>query len=710
MPSGPAGCTSLSSYKRLGAGGGAARENGTERDAGSEAPVRLGSAPAHRQARRQARRRASWRRYWGGRIGDAGAMETPSAAKAAEWEVNLEQKEQDQRSVEEGRGKAKRAKGICQSTNLSRLGRLPNEPEGQLPARNIACKAEESSRRRAEVKECYVPSIVPGKQSSCSSSPCRRGRCPEHNPGPGERLSVSQGDQASNPPLPMTFCSTLKTADSGRTGFYQCEEVVWKPTYDVFHKHEDYMQSQFMIYQETIEKDKKMYHDYICQYKEVLKQYQLKYSETPFSREYYKKKTEHEEIQNRVMACSEQLKMNETVFVEFLVPAPFPSLTKWTLHMVNMRRKTQEILKLVSNFTKNSSELKKEVDEVEMEINYLNQQITRLYETKKLSETLEEKTSTIEKRKELKERICETDEHVLVLNKNHPNSQLFLPYESQKIVRQIKMHSSGLRVTGTVFNDSTVNNPLKYSQVPAIKISQNFMQFRLLTPQKQPNSNQWCEKEDTDAECGDKWTVRQLRETKCSSNAAYSEPFEKSVENKNKEVKERAEDFPKTPEIPLTVRTSEAVKTPESLEKLQFHKTPSFEINRDRNTVLGGQTQKESPGFSFLLSYTSRSPGLNLFDSSVFDSETSSDQFNEHCSATNINPLSSQQEIGNLFEKSEDGFTFSFPPDSSTHTFVSGKDDFSFPFPFDQDQNVTHSSAVKDFSSSSQNTTQFTFF
>lgn len=38
-----------------------------------------------------------------------------------------------------------------------------------------------------------------------------------------------------------------------------------------------------------------------------------------------------------------------------------------------------------------------------------------------------------------------------------------------------------------------------------------------------------------------------------------------------------------------------------------------------------GQTQKESPGFSFLMNYTSRSPGLNLFDS-TFDSEISSDQ------------------------------------------------------------------------------------
>ncbi|XP_072819268.1 protein SIX6OS1 isoform X5 [Vicugna pacos] len=479
-----------------------------------------------------------------------------------------------------------------------------------------------------------------------------------------------------------------------------------------------------------------MYHDYICQYKDVLKQYQLKYSETPLSREYYEKKKEHEETQNRVLACTEQLKMNETIFMEFLVPAPFPSLTNWTLHMVNLRFKTQDILKHAGEFSKSSSELKKEVDEVEIEINYLNQQIARLYEMKTLSETMEEKNKNIEKRKELKEsfpfRIFEKDEqHVLTLNKTPQNSQLFLPYESQKLVRPIKMHSSEPRVTdkkekssvkqsklanidfgqkendAQVLNDSTVTSYSKCSHVTAIKNSQNVMQFRLLTPKKQSDCNQWFEKGDADAECGDKGTVKQLRESKYTSQVIYAEHFGNPKESNSDEVEERPEIFPQTPEIPLFLRTPEAVKTPESVEKLP--KTPSFEINR--NTTTEGQTQKESPGFSFLMSYTSRSPGLNLFDSSIFDSEISSQQFNEHYSVGNLNPLSSQQEIGNLFGKpeGEDAFTFSFPSDSSTHTFGAGRDDFSFPFSFEQDQNSTPSS-VKGFSSSSQNTTQFTFF
>ncbi|CAK7316713.1 Protein SIX6OS1 [Vulpes lagopus] len=403
-----------------------------------------------------------------------------------------------------------------------------------------------------------------------------------------------------------------------------------------------------------------MYHGYICQYKDVLKQYQLKYSETPLSHEYYKKKREHEEIQNRVLACTEQLKMNETIFMEFL------------------------------------------------------EQIARFHETRNLAETLEEKNKHMEKRKELKERIFEKDEqHILILNKAPQNSQLFLPYESQKLVRPMKMHSSEPEVIDKkeessvkhaklanidfrqkenkmqVLNDSTLNIHSKCSNSVAIKNSQNMMHFRLLTPQKQSACSQWFEKGDAEVIC--------------------AEHFGKPIENNSDEVEERAENLPQTPEIPLFLRTPEAVKTPESLEKLLFPKTPSFEINR--NIIPEGQTQKESPGFSFLMNYTSRSPGLNLFDSTIFDSEISSDQFSEHNSAGNLNLLSSQQEIGNLFGKSEreDAFTFSFSSDSSTHTFGTGKDDFSFPFSFEQDQNST-SSSVKGFSSSSQNTTQFTFF
>lgn len=58
----------------------------------------------------------------------------------------------------------------------------------------------------------------------------------------------------------------------------------------------------------------------------------------------------------------------------------------------------------------------------------------------------------------------------------------------------------------------------------------------------------------------------------------YTEPFGKSIENNSDKVEEMAENFPKTPEMPLFLRTSEAVKTPESLEKMHLPKTPLFEM------------------------------------------------------------------------------------------------------------------------------------
>ncbi|OBS57836.1 hypothetical protein A6R68_11036, partial [Neotoma lepida] len=263
------------------------------------------------------------------------------------------------------------------------------------------------------------------------------------------------------------ICEAIKKTDEEIAYYYKHSQEIkdcysnWKPTCDVFHKHEDYMQDQLTIYQENNEKDKKMYHGYICQYENVLKQYQLKYSETRFSCKYYEKKKEHEEIQNRVLACTEQLKQNEAILMEllgmdilstalvtaclqwkeydhsqlqicFTVPAPFPSLTKWTLHIVNLRYKTQDILKCANDFTKRSLELEKEADDMEIEINSLNK-------------------------------------------------------------------------------------------------------------------------------------------------AMYIEHFGKPVENNSGE-EERTENFPQTPETPLFLRTPDTMKTPESVEKMQFPKSPFFEI------------------------------------------------------------------------------------------------------------------------------------
>lgn len=60
--------------------------------------------------------------------------------------------------------------------------------------------------------------------------------------------------------------------------------------------------------------------------------------------------------------------------------------------------------------------------------------------------------------------------------------------------------------------------------------------------------------------------------------AMYIECFGKSIENKSTEDDERAENFPKSPETPLFLKSLDTVKTPESVEKMQFPNSTFFEM------------------------------------------------------------------------------------------------------------------------------------
>lgn len=63
---------------------------------------------------------------------------------------------------------------------------------------------------------------------------------------------------------------------------------------------------------------RKMYQDYITQYKEILKQHREKYAETGLAQEYYKKKKELEEIRNRVLKQSEKYKLKEDACMDIM--------------------------------------------------------------------------------------------------------------------------------------------------------------------------------------------------------------------------------------------------------------------------------------------------------------------------------------------------------------------------------------------------------
>ncbi|XP_054142664.1 protein SIX6OS1 [Melozone crissalis] len=120
----------------------------------------------------------------------------------------------------------------------------------------------------------------------------------------------------------------------------------------------------------------------------------------------------------------------------------------------------------------------------------------------------------------------------------------------------------------------------------------------------------------------------------------------------------------------------------------------------------------KSPAFFSHMNFTQKSPGFNLFDSSLFGAQNSSDETEENYPMGNLNSLSSHEDIGSFFGKpeNEDAFAFPSPSESTSHAFGDGKDDVSFSFAFGQDQRSPQSPSMKGFHSSTQNTKPFTFF
>ncbi|KFQ46418.1 Protein SIX6OS1, partial [Nestor notabilis] len=510
----------------------------------------------------------------------------------------------------------------------------------------------------------------------------------------------------------------------------------WKPTYAILSQHEEYLKNELEALQEATENERKMYEDYITQYKEILKQRCEKYAETALAQKYYQKKKELEEIQNRVLKRSAKYKLKEDTCLDILEPVPFKSINDWALQIASSRRKTQEMLKLAAVATQESIELQKEAEELERKISYLKKTFVKATEDQNNSKMIEGKNQkNLEKPEKLKERIFEDREHPSLLNEKH---QLYKPLHVPCIPRKLGQSVQSIRFSmqrtergrgeeeekpmelpvatcsssslaenssQMVTDTAGTNNP-QIAQVPAIASSQNQMQFRLVIPPKQMTSNQQFESENA---------VIANQEAKCDAEAE-NEPKDysyipqdintnfKTNEDNPDTAEESSQRFLRAPETP------EFVGTPDSKgKKTQFSKLPSFDFIHNLGSEEG---TSKSPAFFSLMNFAQKSPGFNLFDSSVFGAENSSDETEEGYSVGNLNPLSPQKDIGSLFGKSEseEAFAFPFPSESISHAFGDGKDDFSFPFAFGQDQRSSQSPPVKDFHSSLQNTKPFTFF
>ncbi|NXJ79649.1 S6OS1 protein, partial [Trogon melanurus] len=174
-----------------------------------------------------------------------------------------------------------------------------------------------------------------------------------------------------------------------------------------------------------------------------LKQHREKYAETALAQEYYKKKKELEEIRSRVLKLSEKYKLKEDACVDILGTYYYQCFYSRACWYASSRRKTQEMLKLAADARKESVELQKEAEELEMKINYFRKTFEEATEDQNNSEMIEAKNQKcLEKPKEFKERIFEESEHPSLLNEKH---QLYKPLHVPCIPRKLVQSVQSIR-------------------------------------------------------------------------------------------------------------------------------------------------------------------------------------------------------------------------------------------------------------------------
>ncbi|XP_071415509.1 protein SIX6OS1 [Pithys albifrons albifrons] len=502
---------------------------------------------------------------------------------------------------------------------------------------------------------------------------------------------------------------------------------VWKPTYEILSKHEEYVKSELEALEEATENERKMYEDYITQYNEVLQEHRKKYAGTALAQKYHKEKEEVEEIQNTLLKRWEKYKWKEDAGLDVLEAVPFKSVNDWAVHIASSKQKTQEMLHLAAVAAEESIKLQTEAEELEMKIDCLKKTHEETTEDHNNSEMIENQKS-LEKPEEFKERMFEEHEHTPLPKEKHPLCKpLHVPSIPWKLVQSVqsirfskhrpetgregKENPVELPVTTTTSSslaenlsemviDTAGTNNSQNAQVPSIASIQTPVKFRLTNPPKQLTSSQQFESENAvmasqEAKRGDKEADKPKESSYIPQDVHTG--FNPN-EAKPDTVEESAEPFLRAP------------KTPDLRgKKSQFSETPPFDFIQNLGCEEG---TSKSPAFFSLMNFSQKSPAFNFFGSSVFGAQNSSDETEENFPVGNLNSLSPHKDIGSLFGKpeGEDVFAFPFASESTSHAFGDGKDDFSFPFAFGQDQRSSESPSMKGFHSSLQNTKPFTLF
>ncbi|XP_059330901.1 protein SIX6OS1 [Ammospiza nelsoni] len=504
----------------------------------------------------------------------------------------------------------------------------------------------------------------------------------------------------------------------------------WKSTYVILKKHGEYLNNEMKALEEATETERKIYEDSITQCRMNLEEHHKKYTETALAQKYYQIKEEVEEIQKGVLKYLEKYKWKEDACLDILEAVPFASINNWAVHIASMRKKTQETLQLAEAAAQETIKLEKEAEELQMKFDCLTKSFKETKEDQNNSEKIEGKNQkSLEKPELFKERVFEEHEcPSLPKGKHQLFKTLHVPCIPQKFVQSVQSFrfskqrpetgkeekeksvelsvatssSSNLakNLSQTMVIETAGTNHPEIAQVPSTVSMKNQVKFRLSDLPKQLTSYQ--QFESGNARMASQEAKHVDEEADEHMDCLYVPQdvhtgFKPNEDNPAIE-EESAEPFlraPKTPDL--------KGKNP------YFSKTPLFDSIQNLGCEEG---TSKSPAFFSHMNFTQKSPGFNLFDSSLFGAQNSSDETEENYPVGNLNSLSSHEDIGSFFGKpeNEDAFAFPSPSESTSHAFGDGKDDVSFSFAFGQDQRSPQSPSMKGFHSSTQNTKPFTFF
>uniref|UniRef100_A0A4W3GSL1 Protein SIX6OS1 n=1 Tax=Callorhinchus milii TaxID=7868 RepID=A0A4W3GSL1_CALMI len=390
-----------------------------------------------------------------------------------------------------------------------------------------------------------------------------------------------------------------------------------------------------------------MYQDYLNQYREILQQHQSQYSEFPQAKEYFKKKVEFEEIQSRVLDCTEQIQQKTQAINDLSEPSLFGSLHEWALEIAALKVDTQNVLIQVA-YTKDKA----------VEEHYENQESPAQLDNFESSEGIKVPDFSNLPNKEQKQSIYQQKEYKIALNPTVNSEQTqpqnvvtycqksltSKPFELmlEQSESDTELGKNNKQQTNNVILPQVNSVQTEYQRnvelrgiqqqtcfqiTPATK-NQGQIQYRSLVPKNQTDTLQWLQSTATTSANSDTDEMNSSQyKSHIPSDSLYKSPAQidpKSVNDDQEETTNKTSQmFSRTPEY-----------AGPSQKEFEMDCNPQHE-----------KTSSESPRFSFLGVSTPKTSGFDMFGRLAFGFPDTPEQVNDRQMAGN------QFEFSSLFFK-----------------------------------------------------------